>query len=59
MNYSVKVNDKDETNRSIEFRINDYTDDIEVVFSLDNDKFLMEMSNYEAVKLQEFLKNYL
>jgi hypothetical protein len=59
MRYSLKVNDKDETNRSIEFRINDYTDDIEVVFSLDNDKFLMEMSNYEAVKLQEFLKNYL
>lgn len=59
MNYSVKVNDKDETNRSIEFRINDYTDDIEVVFSLDNDKFLMEMSNSEAVKLQTFLKNYL
>jgi len=59
MNYSVKVNDKDETNRSIEFRINDYTDDIEVVFSLDNDKFLMEMSNSEAVKLQEFLKHYL
>lgn len=59
MNYSVKVNDKDETNRSIEFRINDYTDDVEVVFSLDNDKFLMEMSNSEAVKLQTFLKNYL
>lgn len=59
MNYSVKANDKDETNRSIEFRINDYTDDIEVVFSLDNDKFLMEMSNSEAVKLQTFLKHYL
>ena len=59
MEYSVKVNDKDETNRSIEFIIYDYKDDMGVVFSLDNDKFLMEMSNYEAVKLQEFLKHYL
>lgn len=59
MDYSVKIYDKDETNRSIEFIINDHTYDMEVVFSLDNDKFLMEMSNYEAVKLQEFLKYYL
>ena len=59
MIYSVKISDKEETNRIIEFRIDDNTNDIEVVFSLDNDKFLMEMSNSEAVKLQKFLKHYL
>jgi len=59
MIYSVKISDKDETNRTIEFKIDDYTNDVEVVFSHNNDKFLMEMSNSEAVKLQTFLKNYL
>ena len=59
MIYSVKISDKDEANRTIEFKIDDYTNDVEVVFSLDNDKFLMEISNYDAVKLQEFLKHYL
>ena len=59
MIYSVKISDKDETNRTIEFKIDDYTNDAEVVFSLDNDKFVMEIFNSEAVKLQEFLKHYL
>lgn len=59
MIYSVKLTDKDETNRTIEFKIDDYTNDVEIVFSLDNDKFVMGIFNSEAVKLQEFLKHYL
>ena len=59
MIYSVKLTDKDETNRTIEFKIDDHTNNVEAVFSLDNDKFLIEMSNSEALKLHEFLKYYL
>jgi hypothetical protein len=59
MIYSVKISDKDETNRTIEFKIDDYTNDVEIVASLDDDHFIMNLFNSEAVKLQEFLKHYL
>ena len=60
MVYSIGLKDKTESERAITFKIDsDENDDLEIICTLDNDTWIIDISNSDAWYIKEFLENYL
>jgi len=60
MVYSIGLKDKAESERAITFKIDsDENDDLEIICTLDNDTWIIDISNSDAWYIKEFLENYL